>query len=61
MGVKSQGEFWRREAVKTVRFSTKRGDPSRDFSLFGERQAVKNRAIFVYFWEVAPVLMAPRC
>lgn len=57
-GVKAQGEFWRREAVKTVRFSTKLGDPSRDFSLFGERQAVKNRAVFVWLWEVAPVLMA---
>ncbi|CAK9082522.1 unnamed protein product [Durusdinium trenchii] len=57
-GVKAQGEVWRREAVKTVRFSTKLGDPSRDFSLFGERQAVKNRALFVWLWEVAPVLMA---
>ena len=41
-------------------FSTKLGDPSRDFSLFGERQAVKNRALFVWLWEVAPVLMVSR-
>lgn len=40
-------------------FSTKLGDPSTNFSLFGERQAVKNRAFFVWLWEVAPVLMAP--
>jgi len=44
--------------VKTVRFSTKTGDPSREFSLFGERQAVKHRALFVWLWEVAPVLTA---
>lgn len=57
-GVRAQGEFWPRESVKTVRFSTKTGDPSREFSLFGERQAVKHRALFVWLWEVAPVFTA---
>ena len=49
-----------KSSFRSLGFSTKLGDPSRDFSLFGERQAVKNRALFVWLWEVAPVLMVPQ-
>eukprot|EP00440_Ansanella_granifera_P052730 gb/GFBE01057175.1/.p1 GENE.gb/GFBE01057175.1/~~gb/GFBE01057175.1/.p1 ORF type:complete len:448 (+),score=70.73 gb/GFBE01057175.1/:1-1344(+) len=60
-GVRAQGECWRRHNVKNVRFSSKVGDPSREFSLFGERQEVKKRVLFGMAWEKAPVFTACMC
>eukprot|EP00931_Biecheleriopsis_adriatica_P009243 TRINITY_DN110325_c0_g1_i1.p1 TRINITY_DN110325_c0_g1~~TRINITY_DN110325_c0_g1_i1.p1 ORF type:complete len:451 (+),score=69.01 TRINITY_DN110325_c0_g1_i1:84-1436(+) len=60
-GVKAQGECWRRTSVKNVRFASKVGDPSREFSLYGERPFVRKRALFAWLWEKLPVLTAWLC
>lgn len=60
-GVQAQGEVWRRNSVKNVRFAGRVGDPSREFSLFGERQGTKNRASLAWLWEKAPVLTGSLC
>eukprot|EP00441_Pelagodinium_beii_P026046 CAMPEP_0197654664 /NCGR_PEP_ID=MMETSP1338-20131121/38985_1 /TAXON_ID=43686 ORGANISM="Pelagodinium beii, Strain RCC1491" /NCGR_SAMPLE_ID=MMETSP1338 /ASSEMBLY_ACC=CAM_ASM_000754 /LENGTH=457 /DNA_ID=CAMNT_0043230153 /DNA_START=90 /DNA_END=1463 /DNA_ORIENTATION=- len=60
-GVRGQGECWHRGSVKSIRFSAKVGDPSREFSMFGERQEVRRRAIILWFWAKAPVLTGWIC
>eukprot|EP00930_Biecheleria_cincta_P096743 TRINITY_DN88540_c0_g1_i1.p1 TRINITY_DN88540_c0_g1~~TRINITY_DN88540_c0_g1_i1.p1 ORF type:complete len:447 (+),score=59.28 TRINITY_DN88540_c0_g1_i1:100-1440(+) len=60
-GVQAQGEVWRRNSVKNVCFAARVGDPSREFSLFGERRGMKNRASLVWLWEKAPVLTGSLC
>jgi len=60
-GVRGQGECWHRGSVKSICFAAKVGDPSREFSLTGERQEVRRRAMLMWVWAKAPVLTGFLC